>query len=361
MRGFLTNVTLSASVDLFVYMFPLGMALSAAARAEHAYVKEYTEDDAATARAAEDAYGRPLVRHGGLDAARSVGLGQWRQSGGGSSSSSSSGGGGEGAGSNCTTADGRVCGNAPRCRLVAKRGCVRGYCRRCCNAAENAATATDTGGGFCPIHPSRAAHAASTAAAAAAAATAAVAASVASTVAATADGADVVSPPAVPVPVESPRVPHVTACKALFIGIGADEQCAGYARHRTTLLRGGVAALEAELNMDCARLPSRNLGRDDRCVADAGREAWFPYLDEGVVRLLASLPVSDLCDLSLPPGEGDKRIIRQIAAALGLTQTATLVKRAIQFGTKVAKLTNRTHLGSNKKGSGGLVMESECD
>lgn len=38
-----------------------------------------------------------------------------------------------------------------------------------------------------------------------------------------------------------------------------------------------------ELQKDQARLWKRNLGRDDRCIADHGREARFPYLDEGVV------------------------------------------------------------------------------
>ena len=71
-------------------------------------------------------------------------------------------------------------------------------------------------------------------------------------------------------------------------------------------MKGGEQALLAELDMDCRRLWERNLGRDDRCVAASGREAWFPYLDEGVVALLQSLALSDICNLRLPPGEGDK-------------------------------------------------------
>jgi asparagine synthetase B (glutamine-hydrolysing) len=141
------------------------------------------------------------------------------------------------------------------------------------------------------------------------------------------------------------------------VGIGADEQCAGYGRHRTTFLRAGAGALEAELDMDCRRLWERNLGRDDRCVGDSGREAWFPYLDEGVVRVLQSLPVGALCDLDRPPGEGDKLVVRGVAGLLGLTATASLVKRAIQFGTKIAKLTNIACHGSNRKGKGDTRMD----
>ncbi len=65
-----------------------------------------------------------------------------------------------------------------------------------------------------------------------------------------------------------------TTASALLVGIGADEQMAGYGRHRTTFLRGGYPALTEELNIDLSRLWLRNLGRDDRCISDHGREAW---------------------------------------------------------------------------------------
>ena len=57
------------------------------------------------------------------------------------------------------------------------------------------------------------------------------------------------------------KFPYQTECKILIVGIGADEQLAGYSRHRTVYKRGGVRALTEELNMDTSRIYNRNLGR----------------------------------------------------------------------------------------------------
>lgn len=103
------------------------------------------------------------------------------------------------------------------------------------------------------------------------------------------------------------------ACKALLIGIGADEQMAGYGRHRSAFLTGGLSSLVSELNRDLTRLWKRNLGRDDRCVSDHGREAWFPFLDESVVQFLHDLPLSQICNLELEAGFGDKIVLRKLA------------------------------------------------
>jgi hypothetical protein len=57
------------------------------------------------------------------------------------------------------------------------------------------------------------------------------------------------------------KVPYQSQCKVLVVGIGADEQLAGYSRHRSVYQRGGITALVEELNMDMARIYNRNLGR----------------------------------------------------------------------------------------------------
>lgn len=115
---------------------------------------------------------------------------------------------------------------------------------------------------------------------------------------------------------------------------------AGYARHRTTFTRGGASGLNAELNRDMLRIHTRNLGRDDRAVSSSGREARHPYLDEEVQRVLQAMPLSVVCKFSppeqYPPGVGDKHVLRQVAARLGLTLAGGLVKRAMQFGSRIA-------------------------
>lgn len=57
------------------------------------------------------------------------------------------------------------------------------------------------------------------------------------------------------------KVHYQSTCKALLIGIGADEQLAGYGRHRTVFNRSGWSGLAQEMNMDLKRLWQRNLGR----------------------------------------------------------------------------------------------------
>lgn len=54
-------------------------------------------------------------------------------------------------------------------------------------------------------------------------------------------------------------------------------------------------------------------------------------------------------DLSQPRGVGEKRLLRDVAAALHCHTSAALPKRAIQFGSRMAKLAgssnNREHGG----------------
>ncbi len=144
---------------------------------------------------------------------------------------------------------------------------------------------------------------------------------------------------------------------------GADEQLAGYARHRSAWKREGGDQLAKEIEKDLARLWKRNLGRDDRCIADHGKEARFPFLDEDVVACIANYPMTVLADLSdaAPPGVGDKLVLRMVAQRLGLHFPATLPKRAIQFGTRLAHASRIAAGGRKESGTNiSLHLNSIC-
>ena len=132
-------------------------------------------------------------------------------------------------------------------------------------------------------------------------------------------------------------VPYKTDARILLSGLGADELLAGYARHRQAWRRGGYDALTKELQLDLDRIPTRNLGRDDRVLSSHNREVRYPYLARKVVAYLASLPVQAKAYFELDE-LGDKYLLRCLATHLGLTYAAQLPKRAIQFGTRSAKM-----------------------
>ena len=146
-------------------------------------------------------------------------------------------------------------------------------------------------------------------------------------------------------------VPYQSNARILLVGMGADEQLGGYARHRRLFEQGGWGRLLDEIELDLRRISYRNLGRDDRCICDHGKEARFPFLDEEVVSFLQKLSLDEKMDLSLPRGVGDKKLLREAARILGLELSSMLPKKAIQFGTNFVKITgsNKFHAGEDFK------------
>jgi asparagine synthetase B (glutamine-hydrolysing) len=112
--------------------------------------------------------------------------------------------------------------------------------------------------------------------------------------------------------------------------------------------------------MDQDRFLERNLGRDDRICADHGTEARFPFLDTNVVQFLQGLPLHLVCDFSLPLGQGDKRILRLVAQRLGLDNASGLVKRAIQFGSRISHLSDANRFGSRRKAKGEATVKKNA-
>ncbi|CAL1395125.1 unnamed protein product [Linum trigynum] len=147
---------------------------------------------------------------------------------------------------------------------------------------------------------------------------------------------------------ENLRVKYKSQARIVLVGSGADEQCAGYGRHRTKYRCGSWIGLHEEMKLDMQRIWKRNMGRDDRIIADNGKEARFPFLDEDVIKTLLEIPLWEVANLDEPSGVGDKKILREVARLLGLLEASILPKRAIQFGSRIARESNRKNFGSNR-------------
>eukprot|EP00127_Corallochytrium_limacisporum_P007089 Clim_evm8s242 gene=Clim_evmTU8s242 len=139
--------------------------------------------------------------------------------------------------------------------------------------------------------------------------------------------------------------------RVLLSGLGADECHGGYSRHRSAWQQGGEYALAEELRYDLSRIADRNLGRDDRVVSDHGREVRYPFLDEEVLTVTATIGVGLRCNFDQPRGHGEKRLLRRLARDYGMLQCAIEPKRAIQFGTRFNKLQPQGVTGTTELGS----------
>lgn len=139
-----------------------------------------------------------------------------------------------------------------------------------------------------------------------------------------------------------------STARLLFSGIGADELLGGYSRHRGAWQNGGgMEGVIKEISLDIDRISERNLGRDNRVIGDHRRDCVAPYLDEEFVSFVNSLPIQYKVDYTRPRGEGEKIILRRVAETLGLKSSSVLPKKAIQFGSKIAKLEGRKEKGSD--------------
>ncbi|KAJ7630687.1 asparagine synthase-domain-containing protein [Roridomyces roridus] len=136
----------------------------------------------------------------------------------------------------------------------------------------------------------------------------------------------------------SEPVPYTTPARVLLNGLGSDELLGGYGRHRSAYNTGGWKGLIDELQLEIDRIPTRNLGRDDRVIACHGKETRHPFLSLTLIDFLARLPVHLKVDPRVPPAAGDKMLLRLAARKLGLVEASSRKKRAMQFGSHSAKM-----------------------
>ncbi|TEB39164.1 hypothetical protein FA13DRAFT_1725127 [Coprinellus micaceus] len=133
-------------------------------------------------------------------------------------------------------------------------------------------------------------------------------------------------------------VPYTSPARVVLSGLGSDELLGGYGRHKSAYNAGGWPAVIEELQLEIDRIPTRNLGRDDRIISSHGKETRHPFLSLDVVNFLARLPVHHKLDPRLDVGAGDKTLLRLVVRKLGLVEASCRKKRAMQFGSHSARM-----------------------
>lgn len=148
---------------------------------------------------------------------------------------------------------------------------------------------------------------------------------------------------------------YLLTANVLFSGLGADELFAGYSRHESIFssLQPGVdpssqfKELSDLLIYDIEIIHKRNLGRDDRVISSWGKELRYPYLDASFIEYVVN-EINPNYKIKLEfftTKKGKtiakpirKWILREVAKHMGLEFVQHEPKRAIQFGSKSAKL-----------------------
>lgn len=119
----------------------------------------------------------------------------------------------------------------------------------------------------------------------------------------------------------------------LLTGQGADELFGGYHRYKE-IAKGGASALHEAIAADVARLPRRDILRDNTVAEVAGIKLAAPFLDPDVVELALSIPAA----LKVREFDGElvgKYILRRAAEGVVPAKIAWRDKKAMQYGSGV--------------------------
>ena len=131
----------------------------------------------------------------------------------------------------------------------------------------------------------------------------------------------------------------------------------GYSRYRVSYLRGLGEAVY-EMSMDTGRLWIRDLARNDRVISANGVEVRFPFLDTRLVELVFRKADPTLLSRFADEGKDKensimKMVLRQIASKkAGFGECSGFPKKAMQFGSGIAKISNKAKFGSNRQSKG---------
>ncbi|ODV88078.1 hypothetical protein CANARDRAFT_26239 [[Candida] arabinofermentans NRRL YB-2248] len=159
------------------------------------------------------------------------------------------------------------------------------------------------------------------------------------------------------------RIPYHSQCKVLLSGLGADELFGGYTRHERIFtpisnqlkrslknkpvvdfneydLKQLNIELTDELQLDLDNLHSRNLSRDDKVISTWSKELRYPFLDHDFIKFTtSSIPIDFKTRYIVETGEIIRKFaLRQLAKTLKLDWIINEPKRAVQFGSKSAKM-----------------------
>lgn len=143
------------------------------------------------------------------------------------------------------------------------------------------------------------------------------------------------------------NITYESPASMLFAGMGIDEQLGGYTSHRAAWSKGKTRGVLDEIAFQMRRIPTRNLGRDDRTFSHHGRDVKLPFLAYNFVSFLNETPVGLKMNLTEPQEIGPKKSLRKLAQLWGLNETSVRVKRALQFGTRIACLEDASEKGGD--------------